>query len=118
MILAQISFVLFFLKYLWLQLRLQRLVLLLVTWSDGAEPTLLHHLAAAVLVGDPGGQAHTAALRAGAPLGGLLDAVLAGVPAVETHRLLLAVGCEGEGRDVGSRKLVKKNQKLFWTVYF
>lgn len=79
-------------KYLWLELRQLCLVQLLVTGSDHTQPALLHHLTPPVLVGDSGGQARAAGLRAGAPLGGLLDAVLAGIPAVKTHSFLLTVG--------------------------
>lgn len=60
--------------------------------SDHAQSGLLHHLTPTVLVGDPGGHAHAARLGAGAPLGGLLDAVQAGVPTVKSDRFLLTVG--------------------------
>lgn len=63
-----------------------------VTGSDHAQPTLLDHLTALVLVGDPSGYPHATRPRAGRPLCGLLDAVHAGVPGINAHRLLLSVG--------------------------
>lgn len=78
--------------YLWCEQSQLRLVQLVVTGSDHAQSALLHHLAPAVFVGHPGGDAHAAGLRAGAPLRGLLYAIQAGVPAVNPDRLLLAIG--------------------------
>lgn len=65
---------------------------LVVTGSDHTQPALLHHLTAAVLIGDPGGHAHPTCLRAGAPLCGLLNAIQAGIPTVKTHSFLLTIG--------------------------
>lgn len=79
-------------NYLWHQLCQLRWGLLVITGSDRTDSALLHHLAAAILVGDPGGDACAAGLRAGAPLCGLLNAVQAGIPTVEAHSFLLAKG--------------------------
>ena len=58
-----------------------------VTGPHHAEPRLLLQVALGVVVGDPGRDAHTAALGARAPLGGLHQAVL-----LQVVQLRLALG--------------------------
>lgn len=99
-------------KYLWHKLCQLRLVLLAVTGSDHTQSALLHHLTPTVLIGDPGGQAHAASLRAGAPLCGLLNAVQAGIPTVKTHSFLLTISCRNTKVDGGSGRRKKSPHQL------
>lgn len=64
--------------------------------SHHAQPSLFLQAAVAVVVGDPGGDAEAAALRAGAPLGGLDQAVLPHHGEIRAVGFLLPVGCRGE----------------------
>ena len=83
------------------------LLRLLITGAGDAQTALLDHLTAPVLIGHPGGHAHAAGTGAGTPFGRLLNAVEAGVPGIEAHRLLLSVGCKG-----GQRKLREFNKDV------
>lgn len=69
-----------------------------LAWPHHTQPSLFLQAAFAVVVGDPGGDAQAAALGAGAPLGGLNQAVLPHRGEVRAVGLLLPVGCRGEGR--------------------
>lgn len=57
---------------------------------------MFHHLALAIPVGDPGGQAHAAALGTCAPLRGLLNAVDAGVRDFHPYGGFWPVGWKGQ----------------------
>lgn len=69
---------------------------LLFTRPNHAETSLLQHLTLAVPVGDPGGQAHSAAFGARTPLRGLLNTVDAGVRDFDPYSGFWPVGWKGQ----------------------
>lgn len=69
--------------------------------ADHAEAALLLQAAFAVVVGYAGGDAQAACLGAGAPLGGLDQAVVAHQGGVRAVRLLLSVSCRDRNTHEG-----------------
>lgn len=66
------------------------------TGSDHTEPALLLQSAEGIVIGDPGGDAHSTGLRASAPFGGLDQAVGTHHGWVRTICILQSVSCRAQ----------------------